>query len=155
VFAYVAGQRDEYHSLLQSVEQGRVHDDDWRFQTIYGLLWPRGRVVRERALDTYNPFADFSSGDRLLVVDEIPDRERPVDVTGGTWGATIRDRLRNRGVARISSPSSERSALQQAILTLVTETVETDFLQVHPRLNGIERTRDNFVATLTLPEVVQ
>jgi hypothetical protein len=155
VFAYTASQRDEYRTLLQSVEQGRVRDDDWRFQTIYGLLWPRGRAVRERALDTYNPFADLPAGDRLLVVGEIPDREQPVDVTASSWAGIVRDRLRDRGVARVSSPSPERSELQEAIMTLVTDTVETGFLQVHPRLNGIERTRDGFVATLTLPEVAQ
>jgi hypothetical protein len=155
VFAYTASQRDEYRTLLQNVDQGRVRDDNWRFQTIYGLLWPRGRAVRERALDTYNPFADLPPGDRLLVVNEIPDREQPVDVTAGSWAGTVRDRLRDRGVVRVSSPSPERSELQEAIMTLVTDTVETGFLQVHPRLNGIERTRDGFVATLTLPEVAR
>jgi len=155
VFAYVASQRDEYRRLLESIEQGRVQDDDWRFQTIYSLLWPRGRAVRERALDTYNPFADLPAGDRLVVVDEIPDREVPVDVTDDRWKPVVRDRLRDRSVARLSSSSADRSVLQEAILTLVTETIETGFLQVYPRLDGIERTRDGFVATLALPEVVQ
>jgi hypothetical protein len=155
VFAYVASQRDEYRPLLESIEQGAAQDDDWRFQTIYGLLWPRGRAVRERALETYNPFADLPPGDRLLVVDEIPDRERPVDITFDAWTETVRDRLRERGIARISSESSGRSALQQAILDLVTEPVDTGFLQLYPRLDGIERMSNGFVATLTLPEVVQ
>jgi hypothetical protein len=155
IFAYVASQRDEYRPLLESIEQGAAQDDDWRFQTIYSLLWPRGRAVRERALETYNPFADLPPGDRLLVIDEIPDRGRPADLRSDAWREAVRDRLRERGIARLSSASAGRTALQHAILDLVTETVETGFLQLHPRLDGIERTPDGFVATLTLPEVVQ
>jgi hypothetical protein len=155
IFACVASQRDEYRSMLESIDRSAVQDADWRFQTIYGLLWPRGRTVRERALETYNPFADLSAGDRLLVVNEIPEREQPTDITSEGWDETVRARLRERGVARVRNTSTDRSALQRALLDLVTETVETGFLRLHPRLDGIKRVQNGFVATLVLPEVVQ
>lgn len=155
IFAYVASQRDEYRLMLESIEQSAVQDADWRFQTIYSLLWLRGRAVRERALETYNPFADLPAGDRLLVVNEIPEREQPVDITSEGWDETVRNRLRERGVARLRNTSAGRSTLQRALLDLVTETVETGFLRLHPRLDGIERVQNGFVATLTMPEVVQ
>ena len=155
IFAYVASQREGYRPMLESIEQSAVQDADWRFQTIYGLLWPRGRAVRERALETYNPFADLPAGDRLLVVNEIPEREQPIDISSEGWDETVRNRLRERGVARVRNTSADRSALQRALLDQVTETVETGFLRLHPRLDGIERVQNGFVATLTMPEVVQ
>ena len=156
VFAYAASRQGEYQSLLESIDWEAAQDESWRFQTIYGLLWPRGRAVRERALDTYNPFAELPPGDRLLAISEIPERGAPVDITEEQgWRDAARSRLRSEGHARLVGGLADHSALKQAVLALTTRPVESGFLHLYPCLAGIERTPDGFVATLTMPEVAQ
>src|SRR5205823_333223 len=58
VYAYVAAQTPAAQADLALVGGVPVQDPFWRFQTIYGLLWPRGSLVRAQGLSFYNPFAD-------------------------------------------------------------------------------------------------
>jgi hypothetical protein len=153
VFAHVASQREEYRTLLESIDRTAAASDDWRFQTIYGLLWPRGRVVRERALETYNPFAALPAGDRLIVTGAMPDRRPPVEINSAGWKPSAQRQLREYGSAQLSCATTDRASLQAAVLNLVAAPIEEGFLRVYPRLTGIKRLTSTFVATLSLPEM--
>jgi hypothetical protein len=155
VFAYTASREKKYTEALASVDSDAASDAEWRFQTIYSLLWPRGRKVREREMDAYNPFADLPSGDRLLITEHLPQRRPPVDIDRNGWKKRVTERLSDRGMARLSASESGRPGLQNALVTLLSEPVDVDFLRLYPQLSGVEREEGGFVATMVLPEVVQ
>lgn len=155
IFAYVASRQSTYDTRLAAVHQEAVANTSWKFQTIYGLLWPSGRAVRERAYDSYNPFADLPKPDRLLLRDAMPNQKPPIAVSGASWVSEMKQRLRSTGSARLRSQATERETLQDALLKATTTVIEADVLRLYPRVEGIERDDAVLVATVTLPEVVQ
>ncbi len=155
VFAYTASREEKYAEALASVDSDAASDAEWRFQTIYSLLWPRGRKVREKEMDAYNPFSDLPPGDRLLVAEHLPQRRPPVDIDGDGWKGRVTERLSDHGLARLSAEESGRPGLQSALVALLSEPVDVDFLRLYPQLSGVEREEDGFVATIVLPEVTQ
>jgi hypothetical protein len=58
-------------------------------------------------------------------------------------------------LARLSAEESGRPGLQSALVALLSEPVDVDFLRLYPQLSGVEREEDGFVATIVLPEVTQ
>lgn len=155
VFAYMASRREKYTEALASIDPDAASDVEWRFQTIYSLLWPRGRRIRERKMDTYNPFADLPPGDRLLVAEHLPQRRSPFDIDRDGWKERVTEQLSDRGMARLSAGESGRPGLQNALVSLLSEPVDVDYLRLYPQLSGIEREEGGFVATIVLPEVAQ
>jgi hypothetical protein len=155
VFAYAASQSESCRSALRTINREAAKDADWRFQTVYSLLWLRGRKVRERALETYNPYADLPPGDRLIVRDVIPQQMSPVHTETENWDKEMEQRLAERGIARVASTDVNRAHLQEVVLSIISDPVDVDVLRLYPRLAGIEREEDGFVATFTLPEVMQ
>jgi len=46
----------------------------WRYNLIYGLLWPRGAAIRQEALPIYSIYGVISGTDRLLVAGYPPQK---------------------------------------------------------------------------------
>jgi len=106
-------------------------------------------------MDTYNPFADLPPGDRLLVAEHLPQRRSPFDIDRDGWKERVTEQLSDRGMARLSAGESGRPGLQNALVSLLSEPVDVDYLRLYPQLSGIEREEGGFVATIVLPEVAQ
>lgn len=154
VFAYWASQQEAYRDLMPQINGGNADDAAWRFQVIYSLLWPRGYGVRQRALSTYNPFADLPEADRLLVADLLPLTQQVVEMHG-EWMAKALKVLRERGTVIIQAEAAQRIDLKKALLALLGEPLEYGFLHLYARIAGIERSGDNICARVVLPEVLQ
>ena len=158
VFAYVASSIDRFstqlHSALHAVggnREGQLSE----YSTLYGLLWPRGSMVRERSLASYNPYCDMPQADPKLIRDELGQRVSAVEVEGGSWQASIRQALAEYGIGRLSCSADHRSLLRSAILELCTQPIEADFLYLYPYVAQIQRTHGKIVATLSLREALQ
>ena len=155
VFAYLESEREEVARALARVDPEAARDRAFRFHALYGLLWPRGNLIRSLALATYNPFATQPDTDRELVLDRLAHRTSAVRVGDPEWRARVTEALRADGSSRLTAAPEERGALRAALLTLGVEPLEIDFLHVFPRIEGVSRGPDGFTVALTLSEAVQ
>lgn len=155
VFAYLESERQEVAQALAHIDPEAAQDRAFRFHAIYGLLWPRGNLIRSLALATYNPFAKLPDADRGLVLDRVAQQLLTVPIGDPTWRDRIATELRVHGAVRLTATPEERVTLRGILLTLAAEPLEVDFLHVYPRVDGIARDAAGFVVTLTLPEAVQ
>lgn len=129
-------------------------DPNWRFQAIYGLLWPRGNLIRSRALGSYNPFATLPDADRELLLDVLSPAESKVSLSDTNWRRKVADALAQRGAVSLVAKSVERKMLKRAILDLVAEPLEVGFLHLYPQIEGIQRENQSISIRLSLREVV-
>ena len=125
----------------------------WRFQTVYGLLWPRGYLVRAQGLSFYNPFADAPLPDRDLLLDLLRAGEPTVALAPG-WEAAVAQVLTDRGAVCLTAAPADRTALKEALLRLAAEPVEVNFLHLHPNAVGVAHDPAQIAVTLDLREVM-
>lgn len=152
VFAYVASGNDDLEKALSHIG---TSDRTWRFQTIYGLLWPRGNVIRGRALTTYNRFAKIPAADRELLLDMLRPSEHRISLNEPNWRQDIGEVLKLAGAASLVTGLTEQRALKTALLDLVREPLDINYLHFYPQLEGFRRESDCLVAILGLREAIQ
>jgi hypothetical protein len=155
VFAYLASEDQTLSKLLVHVDPSATQDRLFRFHAIYGLLWPRGNVVRALALSSYNRFASVPPTDRDLVLDRMTRRAQPVDIASPDWRTRISEDLRMFGIARLRAASDAREELKRALLAFAAEPIESEYLHLYPQVEGVERGPEGYIATLQLSEAVQ
>jgi superfamily II DNA or RNA helicase len=154
VFAYVA-------STSYNLDQALAHlgvpsnDPTWRFQTIYGLLWPRGQAVRAQALAGYNPFEAQPSPDREIVLDALRPTEERINLADPAWRQRVEAAFQRGATVALAAPATDREALSEAVRGLVADPVDTGFLHVYPLVEAIVRRDDAFEARLRIREVIQ
>lgn len=155
VFAYVASARDDLDRALSFIGQVTVPDRTWRFQAIYGLLWPRGNVIRARALASYNRFAHIPDADRDLLLDVLRPAERRVSLDDPNWRDEVTEVLKHAGAVSLVAGSTSHNELKSALLDLVAEPLDINFLHLYPQVEGFRREPDGLVAMLRMRETIQ
>jgi hypothetical protein len=153
VYAYVAAQTPAVQADLALLGGVPAHDAFWRFQAIYGLLWPRGSLVRAQGLSFYNPFADAPLADRDLLLDLLRAGE-PTVALGAGWESAVTQVLTNRGAVCLTAMPTDRRALKEALLHLAAEPVEANYLHLHPNVVGVNHDPAQIAVTLDLREVM-
>jgi hypothetical protein len=153
VYAYVASQSPAFQADLAAIGLVPAHDSFWRYQTVYGLLWPRGYQVRGQGLSFYNQFAPAPPPDRDLLLDLLWAGE-PTVALGPGWTEAVAQALTERGAVRLTSVATDRVALKQALLQLAAEPVESQFLHLHPTIVAVAYGPDQVSVTLDLREVL-
>ena len=152
-FSLWAADHEAFRDDVDALVPG-PSDTENRFSVLYGLVWPRGRALRARALSAYNPFSPLPEADRLLVAPHL-STVPTATLNADGWQDTLRNGLRERGTARLRAPLGRHEALTSAVLSLVQAPLDVGFLHLHPSVEGIERDAHHVTATLTLPESVQ
>lgn len=155
VFAYVGSASHHLDKALAHLGQAQLSDLNWRFQVIYGLLWPRGSQVRAHALATYNPFAQLPEPDREILFDVLMTNEKAISMGDPDWRAKLADTLGQFGTVRLYAPIAQREELKNAILDLAAEPLDIGFLSLYPRIESLRRDNDGYYATLDIREAVQ
>lgn len=155
VFAYVASARDDLDRALGSIAQVAAPDRTWRFQAIYGLLWPRGNAIRARALAAYNRFAYIPDADREILLDVLRPAERRVSLDAPDWRGEVTEVLRHEGAVSLVASSDNHKELKSALLDLVAEPLDINFLHLYPQVEGFRREPDALVAMLRMRETIQ
>jgi hypothetical protein len=126
----------------------------WRFNAIYGLLWRRGRETRRIGLETYNPFAELATAERLLVSAHLPRAQDPIAVDVAGWRETALARLAASGIATLSAPSAQRQMLADALQFFAVNPVESGYLSVYARVAAYRQIEDRVEADLEVEEVL-
>ena len=156
VFAYLASCDDNLTSRLsKSLASLGISNftQSMAYCILYPLLWPRGSIVRQRALDSYNPYCDLPHADPKIIRDELERQTKVVTLENSDWRTEVEKALAKEGIVKIFAPSKMRPLLWQAILKLLIEPVEVDFLHVYPYVVRIQRSSKGTVATLDLREI--
>jgi hypothetical protein len=153
IYAYLASLEPAVHGHLGALGGVPLHDPFWRFQAVYGLLWPRGYQVRGHGLTSYNPFSDGAPPDREILLDLLRGNEAVIPL-GPALMPEARRLLADHGSAKIAAGAEERRALKEAILKMVVSPVEVGYLHLYPSLAGLTQGPDGLSATLDLREVL-
>jgi hypothetical protein len=127
----------------------------WRMSAIYGLLWGRGREIRQTSLQVRNQFSELPPVERLLVIDSIVDDRVRISVDSNDWMITATDLLAQGQLVTLVCVETKRALLGSALHALITNPVETGYLQAYARLQGVRQTNSMLEADIELLEAVQ
>lgn len=125
-----------------------------RIDAIQSLLWPRGWSLRAGELESYNPYAKSLSSAPDLVRSMLENSKVAVDVAAQEADRQIRELLANNGSAQLRAKPEHSGKLSNLLVGLSTKAIETDFLQVYPRITEIRHLPDGTaVVSLELAEL--
>lgn len=126
-----------------------------RIDTIQSLLWPRGWALRAGELESYNPYAgSLPSAPDLLRSMLGNSFATAIDVVAPEADSYVRERLATVGSAQLTAKSEHAAELSDLLVGLTTKAIETDFLQVYPRITETEHLADGTaVVSLELTEM--
>lgn len=156
VMSYYLSQSDEIDRVVSDIGAPPGNDRvAWRIGAIYGLLWPRGRAIRQSALQMRNPFCELSMIERLLVVETIGDDRVCISLLDEDWLPQTAEQLIAGRQVTLTCPEVERARLAAALNALVTNSVESGYLRAYARLQGIRQTQAMIEADIELVEAAQ
>ncbi len=122
---------------------------------VNSLLWPRADEVRQRALQSYNPYRQGRSTDPAIVRQLLLNRSiATVKFANPDWHTQLDAAFENQGTCRLAASASEAVGLRQAIVLLVATPVDVGVLQFFPVVERVERADGRILVTLTLREQV-
>lgn len=125
-----------------------------RIDAIQSLLWPRGWSLRARELESYNPYASSLSPAPDLLRSMLKTSKAAIDVAAQDADSQVRELLANHGSAQLSARPEHSGQLSDLLVRFTTKAIETDFLQVYPRITEIRHLPDGTaVVSLELAEM--
>ena len=158
-FAYIASTSTEIaqavrqflSATLPSAAVGHVTV----LSAITSLLWPRAHEIRQRALQSYNPFRGHRSTDPAIVRHLLLSRSIPtIDLDDADWEARLAAAYAEHGTGRLKIGAAQASRLRALLVRLVATPVGVGVLQFFPALERFERADGHLYVTLTLREQV-
>ncbi|CAN7204627.1 protein DpdJ [Caballeronia sp. LjRoot34] len=156
VISHFLSQSDEIDQIVPEAG-GAIGTDRgaWRTSAIYGLLWARGKAVRQTSLELRNPFAELPSIERLLVVETIADDRIHVSVATEDWLIIAAEHLSAGRLVTLTCGESQKSLLGDALNTLVTNPIDSGYLRPYARLQGIRQSAGRLEVDVELIEALQ
>jgi len=122
---------------------------------ITSLLWPRANEVRQRVLQSYNPFRQARSTDPAVVRHLLLGREITTIAFGApNWEAELGVAFEAQGTARLAAEADGAGQLRSALVRLSATPVSVGVLQFFPAIERVERSDGQILVTLTLREQV-
>ena len=122
---------------------------------ITSLLWPRANEVRQRALQSFNPFRQARSTDPAVVRHLLLNRAIATITFGDTdWQALLIAAFEAQGTARLDCENANTASFRKALVRLAATPVSIGVLQFFPAIERVERADGRMFATLTLREQV-
>lgn len=157
VVAYLNSASDDLDTALAGLTGATrpTQVEQWRFDTLYGLLWPRGAAVRAQALQAYNPYSPLPETDRLLVLATLTRARRDIKLEQNHWLPLLQSALLTDGIATLSVGLEGRALLADAIHHLMLEPLDLGHLLAYPRLRGLTQEADRLAVVVELAEVIQ
>lgn len=124
-----------------------------KYNIIYGLLWPKGREVRQPYLSIYNPFHKLPIPDRYLISDYFKNEINIVNILNDdNWKEEALKALSESGQVRLILPIEEKYKIKDAFNFLMTNPVENDYLIVYPSIKSIKNDSENIEINLEIME---
>lgn len=122
---------------------------------VTSLLWPREGELRQKTLQSYNPFRLSRTTDPAVVRHLLLTRSvTTIELSVPNWREQLRSALEARGECRLAANANQTAALRQALIQFVATPVDVGFLQFFPVVERVERSLGLILASLTLREQV-
>jgi hypothetical protein len=125
-----------------------------RHCAITGMLWPRGRKVRNGELVLYSPFSSHPDPEKDIVacvldmgVVSIPFSEE------GDWRSLLTEQLRARSRAKLTFETTQVSSALDEAIEFVSQPVPYGYFMFYPRLVACERGVERVTIEFELMEV--
>jgi hypothetical protein len=157
LICYWLGQSDDIDQVVDitGIPNG-LSRVAWRMNAIYGLLWGRGREIRQTCLQVRSLFSELPPVERLLVIDTLGDDRIKIAVdNANNWFDEVTDHLTTGQLVTLICSAKKRSMLGNALHTLITNPIESEYILAYARLQGIRQTNDLLEADIELLESVQ
>lgn len=158
-FACLAAQDDPLveplRNFLLAQVPGATGTKIERIGLVGGLLWPRGVEIRQRALQSYNPFrrarhTDPGLARAVLMAGLAPE----VRVEDQDWRGAVARELALHGTVRLSANKSNSSQLHASLIELAATPIDVDYLQFFATLERFDDEGERLASILTLREQV-
>lgn len=119
-----------------------------------GLLWPKGIEIRQRTLQSYNPFRSRRLTDPALIRHLLLDPNLAViELTeDDTWYPRFAEAIAQHGIAQLAAPLSASRRIRSAVLRIVSSAVDVGFLQFFPYLERVEQDEHAMRVVFTIRE---
>lgn len=127
----------------------------WRMNAIYGLLWGRGKSIRQAPLQVHNQFQELPPVERLIVINMLRDDRERVWVGDSDWLEKTSALLARGRLVTLTCEIIRRELLGTALHALITNPIETGYLRSFARLQGVRQSAETIEADLELLEAVQ
>jgi ATP-dependent Lhr-like helicase len=137
--AYVASGTETFQKMLGVGLAVGSSDRLEHFSILNSLLWPRGSSVRSNALRWFSPFAAPVLTERLLLRRFVSAAGIVVGIDEEGWSERFQLLLRSNGQAAVSSPNDSIVELAEAVSQLLATPLDLKFLEVFPKVAGVER----------------
>jgi hypothetical protein len=122
---------------------------------VTNLLWPRSDEVRQRALQSHNPYREGRSTDPAVVRHLLLRRAiSTIEIADPDWREQLSAAFGDQGTGRLAASAEQATALRQAIVGLVATPVDVGVLQFFPAVERVERAEGRILISLTLREQV-
>jgi hypothetical protein len=150
-----SGTREDVVDVLGNLPNASQQDADM-IALLSGLLWPKGIEIRQRALQSYNPFRPTRLTDSALIRHLLLDPNLTVVdlTTDGTWYHQFTEAIAKHGTAQVAALHSDAASIRSAIVRIVSSTVDIGFLQFFPYLERIEQDEHAIRITFTIREQI-
>jgi hypothetical protein len=156
VLCYWLSQNSDIDSVIAEVGIPQGSDAGaWRMSAVYGLLWARGRAIREAPLQTRSPFAELPQIERLLVIDTISDERVLVSVEDPNWLTRVATLLAEGHSVTLTCGGHGRVQLSQALNALICNPIEAGYLRAYARLQSVRQAAGMMQADVELAEAAQ
>ncbi|GAU81824.1 protein DpdJ [Bosea sp. BIWAKO-01] len=119
------------------------------------ILWPRAAEIRQRSLQSYNPFRNRRTSDAALVRHLILADAGPRVIFGPEgWRDAMIAALEARGTVTIVAAPSEGAALRTMLVVLTATPIDVGYLQFYAAIDRIENDGADIAVRLILREQV-
>jgi hypothetical protein len=157
VISYILSDWTDIDEILsvENTSEMIVDKRRWRFNTAYGLLWPRGIHIRQKNLSIYNSFSDFPQTERLFFDKERDSKAPLLQVNEENWQSKCRRILSENAVLRIICPNEDKYKLKAIFNFFMTNPIEDDYLLLYPRMKSIQQNINDIVIVVEIAEAIQ
>lgn len=138
LFSYYLSQKYDIETVVTKL--GVFEGTDratWRMGTIYGLLWPRGRLIRQNHLQLRNEFQEFPPVERLIMEDLLSDERTVVPVCSSDWWSKTEFGLSKGELITLLCPITSPEKMSEALNYLITNSIDSSYLRSYARLQGV------------------
>lgn len=146
--------RTDIVSALGNLTRAAPQDADL-IAVLSGLLWPKGIEIRQRTLQSYNPFRPRRLSDPALIRHLLLNPNLPVvELTeeGDDWYTQFAHVIAQRGIVQLAAPRAADRRLRAAIVRIVSTAVDVGFLQFFPYLERVEKDEHEMRVVFTIRE---
>lgn len=157
VLAFLESADDSIDSVIQAPDDNAVEVNrrQWRFNTLFSLLWPRGGMSRSARLAVYNPFNPLPETEHDLVRLVLVGQSDRVSVEDSDWQQRTHDALVRDSEVILFSDPEHLSKLRNALMEIMTVPIDSGFMLLHPKVNRVDRRAEYIEIGLSLPEGLQ